>query len=602
MRTTIVSLCLLLASLAVPPLSLVKAAELPEGGVPLISTEKTGIDQLNVRLGDGEFGTYERGEVQHETFKRSLRIELTTQPDNTWDTAFGMPATASVQKGDVILVGFWMRGSAANGVGGAVAEFVFEKFSNPYTKSIQFLAETPSDGSWQEYWVRFRSLEDYDVGQAGFNFQVGYQPEVLEIAGLQAWNYGKDFDVDSLPNTELTYAGRSSDAAWRTDASKRIEKHRKRDFSLQLSDATGKPYSGAKVHVKHHRHAFDFGSAVSAPMLAGDGEDNDRFRDTFEQYFNAGTIENGLKWQSLDQEWIPRESVFKALRWMKSKRIPARGHVMVWPGYRNLPNWIPSIIDKPEVLSKVLDMHIREVGYATQGLVRDWDVLNEVFDNTEVTAALGDEAMIHWFKVAREVAPTADLYYNDYAGLVRGGFPTTHKVHFEDTVRYLKENGAPIDGIGIQGHFGGLLTPPERLVAELDRWHSLGLKVLITEYDVEVPGDTLKADFTRDFMTVCFSHPAVVGVLTWGFWEGAHWKPEAALFAKDWTPTAMGKEWVRLTKDEWTTQENLVADADGQIRFRGFLGEYIVTVNGKQLTVLGNEDGTMEIIDIESED
>ncbi|TWU47411.1 Endo-1,4-beta-xylanase Z precursor [Rubripirellula tenax] len=564
------------------------------GGVSLVAVDSSTIEQLKVRLGDGKFGTSEISSVDHADFDQSLRVQLTTQPDNTWDAAFGVAITSPVKKDDVLLVGFWMRGAAKSGVGGAVAEFVFERFSEPYTKSVQFLAETPADGSWRQYWVRFKSLESYDAGQAGLNFQIGYQPETLEIGGITAKNFGAGFDADSLPNTELTYAGREPDASWRTEAAERIEQYRKRDIRMTLRDDDGNARAGSKAQVKLVRHAFDFGTAVSVPMLTGEGSDNDRYRETLKEYFNVGTIENGLKWQSWDSNWISHQATIDALHWMKQERFPARGHVMIWPGVRNLPEWVPTILDRPEALTRVLDGHIREMGFVTQGLVRDWDVLNEVFDNVELTATLGDEAMVGWFKTADEVASTADLYYNDYAGLVRGGFPTTHKAHFEQTVRYLIDNGAPIDGIGIQGHFGALLTPPERLVAELDHWHSLGLKVLITEYDVEVPGEPLKADFTRDFLTVCFSHPAVAGVLTWGFWEGAHWKPTAALFRKDWTPTAMGAEWIRLTKEEWTTEESLVADGNGNVQFRGFIGEYDVTVDGKTRRVNVDRDGVVE--------
>ncbi len=592
MRTILFAL-----SIAFSFVSLAVADGLPAGGISLLDGDRDVIEQLNVRLGDGKYGTHQIGPTKHDEFDRSLQISLTNRPENTWDSAFGLPSNKAVAKGDVLLIGFWLRGKATSGVGGAVAEFVFERFSAPHTKSVQFLAESPADGSWQHYWVRFRSLESYEAEQAGMNFQIGYQPETLEFGGLQAWNFGQDVDIDTLPNTELTYTGRELDASWRAEAAERIDQLRRDDLSMSLFDDQGQPRSGAKVSVKLVSHDFGFGSAVSASMLTGEGEDNDRYRETFKKYFNVGTTENALKWKSWDENWISHEATINALKWMKEQRIPARGHVMVWPGIRYLPEWVPTIYDRPEVLTKVLDTHIREMGYATQGLVRDWDVLNEVFDNRDLTDILGDEAMVHWFKVADEVAPNVQLYYNDYAGLVRGGFPTTHKDHFEKTVRYLVENGAPIDGIGIQGHFGSLLTPPERMLAELDRFHALGLKILITEFDVEVAGKQLQSDFTRDFLTVCFSHPAVAGVLSWGFWEGAHWKPDAAFFAKDWTPTAMGQQWIRMTQQVWTTEEELVADANGQIKFRGFRGEYAITVDGREYRAKSGDDGKLTMLE-----
>lgn len=34
----------------------------------------------------------------------------------------------------------------------------------------------------------------------------------------------------------------------------------------------------------------------------------------------------------------------------------------------------------------------------------------------------------------------------------------------------------------------------------------------------------------QDILTLYFSHPAIEGVLFWGFWDGKLWKPEMALF------------------------------------------------------------------------
>lgn len=58
-----------------------------------------------------------------------------------------------------------------------------------------------------------------------------------------------------------------------------------------------------------------------------------------------------------------------------------------------------------------------------------------------------------------------DLYYNDYAGLVRGGHPTAHKDHYEKTIKYLTANKAPtsrqLTALGFKDTLGhwALLTP-----------------------------------------------------------------------------------------------------------------------------------------------
>ncbi len=576
--------------------AVLRGQDLPNGGSPLVEASRLHPDQLGSRFGSDDLGSDQIVSVEHPQFTQALQITIAKQPANTWDIGASAQITSEVKKGDLLLVGFWARGTSENGKGGGVCEFVFERNGGSYAKSVQYLVETPPGKKWKHYWVRFRSIEDYQPGEALLNFQLGYVRSKIELAGIEAWNFANRITEDQLPSSELTYVGREKDAPWRIAANARIEKHRKAEIQLTVVDANGQPAAKVPVRVVLDRHAFDFGSAVSVKMLTGEGDDFDRYRKTFKKYFNAAVIENGLKWTQWADHPHEQPRTIQALHWLQDQEIPSRGHVMVWPGHRYLPDWIKPLEKTPEALAQVVDGHIREIGYAAGEMVRDWDVLNEVFDNPDLTNVLGDEAMTHWFEVARAVAPNAKLFYNDYAGLVRGGFPTGHKDHFEKTIRYLIDNKAPIDGIGIQGHFGSLLTPPHRLLSELDRWGAMGLDIKITEFDVTVSGEQLRADFTRDFLTACFSHPDVDGIMTWGFWAGAHWKPEAALFDKNWTPTPIGQQWIALVNKKWRTDETLSTDKDGKIRLRGFLGQYKATVGDDLVTrSFSHDDSTTHV-------
>jgi endo-1,4-beta-xylanase len=564
------------------------AVELPPGGKRLVSADKVTLKQIGVRLGNGAFGTHELRAVEHAEFASSLALTITKQPPNTWDAALSIYADTQIDKGDSLLVGFWARGKSAGG--GGVGELVFERAGNPYTKSVQYLVETPDDGKWQKFWVRFQCKEKYAPGEAAIHFQLGYTPCSFELAGLEAWNFGGT-KLEALPHTPLSYHGREADAAWRATAQQRIERHRKAPMTVTVLDALGQPVAGVPVRVHMDRLDFDMGSAVKAQLLVQDSEAAEKYRETFLRYFNLGVIENGLKWRQWDSHHIQRARSLAALDWLQEQGIPARGHVMVWPGFRYLPPWLKSLTDKPDALRAVVNAHIREAGYAVGDRVRDWDVVNELYDNRELTAILGKEESLQWFKQAQQVAPQTKRFYNDYAALVRGGFPTGHKDHFEETLRYLIDNKAPIDAIGIQGHFGSLLTAPERLYTELDRWAGLGQPILITEYDVTVPNAELRADFTRDFLTTCFSHPNVQGVVTWGFWSKAQWRPESALFAEDWQPTLMGQQWIKLVS-QWRTDETLTTNANGQVKLRAFLGDYTIGTAGREQKLRHRQGGT----------
>ena len=136
------------------------------GGNRLVSPEKSSMDAFDVRLGDGKLGT-------HTVDDDGLRIEITGQPQNTWDAAFGVPTTSDVKAGDVLVVGFEFRGEASDGTGGAVAEFVFERGGEPYTKSVQYLAETESATQWQTVWVRFEKQGRLQGRRSGLQLSVG---------------------------------------------------------------------------------------------------------------------------------------------------------------------------------------------------------------------------------------------------------------------------------------------------------------------------------------------------------------------------------------------------------------------------------------------
>ncbi|MBI4345880.1 MAG: endo-1,4-beta-xylanase, partial [Elusimicrobia bacterium] len=129
--------------------------------------------------------------------------------------------------------------------------------------------------------------------------------------------------------------------------------------------------------------------------------------------------------------------------------------------------------------------------------------------------------------------------------------------------------------------FQSHLTPPARLVGALDELAALGKPLEATELDVDVPDEVLQADYLRDFMIALFSHPAVDGVTLWGFWEGAHWRPRAALFRKDWSARPAAAALEELLARRWRTSIEGAADDRGELRFRGFLGRYELRVSAR---------------------
>ena len=186
--------------------------------------------------------------------------------------------------------------------------------------------------------------------------------------------------------------------------------------------------------------------------------------------------------------------------------------------------------------------------------------------------------MIRWFQLARQLEPNTKLFINDYDILSAGGTNIQHQDYYFAVIKYLLDNGTPVDGAGMQGHFAGV-TSIDLMQNIIARYSQLNVRLAITEYDFNTADEALQADFTRDFVTLIFSSPKFDDFLMWGFWERAHWLPNGAMYRADWSSKQQSLVWNDLWFREWWTNENGNSDASGIYRTRGFKGDYNVTVN-----------------------
>jgi len=100
------------------------------------------------------------------------------------------------------------------------------------------------------------------------------------------------------------------------------------------------------------------------------------------------------------------------------------------------------------------------------------------------------------FKWAHEADPNALLFYNDY-NIERGAVEGKGK-HASSMLllKRLIKDGAPINGVGIQGHWH-LDTNLEDVEKAISDYESLGLKIGISELDVTASGENSGAFPTR---------------------------------------------------------------------------------------------------------
>lgn len=147
-------------------------------------------------------------------------------------------------------------------------------------------------------------------------------------------------------------------------------------------------------------------------------------------------------------------------------------------------------------------------------------------------------------------------------------------------------------GIGVQGHIGAPVGA--HLRHAFDILGGAGLPVWITELDFESIDDNIKGDDLEVYMREAYAHEAIRGMVFWGFWESGMNRKNSYIVNKDWVPGAACQR-LRMLLQEWTTRDvTVLTDAEGRAMFRGFPGEYEVTIawGGKsvQVPVLVSED------------
>ncbi|HEX7848186.1 MAG TPA: endo-1,4-beta-xylanase [Sphingomonas sp.] len=261
--------------------------------------------------------------------------------------------------------------------------------------------------------------------------------------------------------------------------------------------------------------------------------------------------ENELKWQFIrpGPDRFDFTHFDAMIDWADRENLPVRGHNLLWHRTKWLPKWVNDHdfgAHPAAEAERLLVAHIQTVTRRYGKRIRSYDVVNETvndkdgtLEQTVFSRAMGStEAVIDLaFHTARAEAPHAQLVYNDYMSWEPG-----MEAHCAGVLRLLegmKKRGTPVDALGVQSHIitqgtdkrGGMLAMQAHWRRFLDDVTGLGLKLLITEFDVRdnglpaatAPRDQAVADYTRAYLDVMFAYPQLSDVLAWGMCDRYSW-------------------------------------------------------------------------------
>jgi endo-1,4-beta-xylanase len=225
-----------------------------------------------------------------------------------------------------------------------------------------------------------------------------------------------------------------------------------------------------------------------------------------------------------------------------------RGHPLLW--HKRNPDWLEETV-KTTRDETLITGYVEKIAGHFHGRAHSWDVVNEAIapedgrpDNLRKTFwldAFGPLYIDIAYHAARAADPEALLVYNDWGCEL--GAPANDRFRAA-TLQFLEQalaRGVPIDALGLQGHMRAFGTPvdQQKLRAFLDRVKALGLRILVTEHDVEDSGgpsdigarDRAVADASRRFLDVMVGAGAIA-ILTWGltdrFLASSGWRASLA--------------------------------------------------------------------------
>lgn len=207
--------------------------------------------------------------------------------------------------------------------------------------------------------------------------------------------------------------------------------------------------------------------------------------------FNTITPENVLKWASVHPE-LNRYDFELADRYVEFGRKNGMfvvGHTLIW--HNQTPALVfqdekGNAVDRDTLLARMRD-HILTVVGRYKGRIRGWDVVNEALDDngslrkSPWLQIIGKGYLLKAYQFAHEADPEAQLYYNEYSLEI-----PSKRAGAIALIKNLESQGVHIAAVGLQGHYRLNWPAAMEIDDAITAFSKVGLKVMITELDVDV--------------------------------------------------------------------------------------------------------------------
>ena len=407
-----------------------------------------------------------------------------------------------------------------------------------------------------------------------------------------------------------------------------IEKNRKGDCRLTVTDARGNPVSNARVKVTQKSHAFRFGANLFMLDELETPEKNEKYKTFFKELFNMATLP--FYWNTIEprkgytrykkgcEPIYRRPAIDLCMEFCEKNGIEPREHALAYEHF--FPDWLKAA--SVEEIKAAYEKRCVQIAERYADKIPTIEVTNELYWPEGTTAIYDEPDFVDFsFKTARKYFPHNQLCMNEGQTVGFGGRGCAQD-HFYLQVERALLAGTPVDAIGLQHHMffqaeeeyekTRIYYDPVRIYKLLDNYARLEKPIQITEITIPAYTDRpedeqLQAEILELLYSIWFSHEKVEQIVYWNLVDGyAHvWDPDPEVIRASQGDMTLGENYYRggllrfdlspkpaylklkeLINERWHTETELTTDADGAVFFRGFYGTYDVeiTAGGQTIT------------------
>ena len=401
-----------------------------------------------------------------------------------------------------------------------------------------------------------------------------------------------------------------------------IEENRKGFAKIRLKDKYGNPIIGQKIKIKQKKHEFLHGANLFMLDEFENEEKNVRYKELFKAAFNEATLP--FYWKDLEPiQGKPRfekdsPKVYRrpapdlCLEYCEKYGITPKEHCLTYFNFE--PDWV----DNTDInnTKQKLEIRYKKLAERYKDRINGWEVINELFctqDPWNKNPFFRSDEVLDWnFKLAEKYFPCNELIINEASQVWKWQHFAYTRSGYYQMIKNGLDKGLRIDAIGLQYHIFFSqeeeknnvtdMYNPKALFEVMDTYAKLGKPLQVTEITIPAYSDSaedekIQAELIERLYSIWFSHKAMEAIIYWNLPDGyAAFAPQGdmtsgenmyrgGLVRFDMSKKPAYEMIHHLFNERWHTNTEAETQADGIAKFKGFYGDYEISVDNKKLDI-----------------